>query len=369
MKFDELLGNIMKTPDTILRINNKNIGKDYPTYFVADLAANHDGDLSRAKDLIYLAAEAGADAAKFQHFTAETIVSDRGFRNLNGQLSHQARWGKSVFEVYKEASVSFNWTNELIETCNKAGVAFFTSPYSKNIVDDIDSFVPAYKIGSGDITWIEMVRHIATKQKPYIIATGASGMDDVNRAVCAGLEINPRLCLMQCNTNYTASLENFKYIQLNVLKAYKEMYPDLVLGLSDHTTGHSTVLGAVALGARMIEKHLTDDINRDGPDHAFSMDARSWREMVDRSRELENAMGCGIKKVEDNESDTVVLQRRAIRLLNNLEAGSVLTKDHLTVLRPCPEDGLPPYRMNEVIGKRIRHDLCMGDHLRWIDLE
>lgn len=359
----------MKSPDPILEIEGKKIGRDFPTYFIADIAANHDGDLERAKDLIYRAAEAGADAAKFQHFKAKTIVSDRGFRTLGGQQSHQAKWKKSVFEVYKDASVSLDWTSTLKESCDKAGIAFFTSPYSIDIVDHIDPYVPAYKIGSGDITWIEMVKYIAEKQKPYIMATGASTLDDVHRAVCAGLEINPRLCLMQCNTNYTASLENFKYIQLNVLRVYREMYPDLALGLSDHTPGHATVLGAVALGARMIEKHFTDDVRRVGPDHAFSMDSRSWREMVDRTRELENALGVGVKQVEKNEQETVVLQRRAIRMANKLAAGSILTRDHLTVLRPCPKDGLPPYRMDELIGMKLRRDISVGEHLRWIDLE
>ena len=225
----------MKSPTPILEINNRKIGDKYPTYFIADLAANHDGDLERAKDLIYLAAEAGADAAKFQHFHAETIVSDLGFKTMGGKQSHQSCWKKSVFEVYKDASVSFDWTESLVETCKKAGIAFFTSPYSMDIVDYIDPYLPAYKVGSGDITWIEMVKHIASKEKPYIIASGASTFEDVLRAVSAGLEINPMLCLMQCNTNYTASLDNFKFIQLNVLRVYSKMFPNLVLGLSDHT--------------------------------------------------------------------------------------------------------------------------------------
>jgi N-acetylneuraminate synthase len=118
----------------------------------------------------------------------------------------------------------------------------------------------------------------------------------------------------------------------------------------------------------MIEKHFTDDIKRVGPDHAFSMNPKSWRDMVDRSRELEHALGAGIKRVEDNEMDTVVLQRRAIRMGVNLAAGSILTRDHLAVLRPCPADGLPPYRMDELVGERIRRDISAGEHLRWIDL-
>ncbi len=359
----------MKSPNPILNIQGRKIGRDYPTYFIADIAANHDGDLERAKDLIYLAAEAGANAAKFQHFKAETIVSDFGFKNMGDQQSHQANWEKSVFEVYKDASVSLDWTATLKETCDKAGIAFFTSPYSIEIVEHIDPYVPAYKIGSGDITWIEMVQHVASKQKTYIMASGASTMDDVLRAVHAGLAINPRLCLMQCNTNYTASLENFKFIQLNVLKVYQIMFPDMVLGLSDHTPGLATTLGAVSLGARMIEKHFTDDVNRNGPDHKFSMNPKYWQDMVERTRELENALGCGIKQVEDNEKETVLIQRRAIRVTADLTAGTILTRDHITLLRPCPVDGLPPYCLEELLGKKIKDDIKAGEHLRWTNVE
>ncbi len=356
-------------PQPELDIDGRLIGRDHPVYFVADIAANHDGDLGRAKELIHLAAEAGADAAKFQHFNAATIVSDMGFRALGAQQSHQSKWNKSVFEVYQEASVSLDWTETLKQTCEAAGITFFTSPYSLEIVDEIDAFVPAYKIGSGDITWIEMVEHIAAKGKPYILAAGASTTDDVLRAVNAALSINPNIALLQCNTNYTASLENFMFIQLNVLNTFASMYPDLVLGLSDHTPGHATVLGAVALGARIIEKHFTDDVSRTGPDHAFSMDPCSWLEMVERTRELENALGSGVKKVEDNEQETVVLQRRSVRVKAALSAGTVLKREHLTVLRPCPTDALEPYHLPNLIGCTLRAPKQAGDHLRWTDLE
>jgi len=358
----------MKTPDRILRIADKEVGCDHPTYFIADVAANHDGDIERAKDLIYLAAERGADAAKFQHFAASTIVSDVGFRSLNSDSSHQSQWEKSVFDVYKDASVDLRWTEVLKETCEKAGIAFFTSPYSESLLDHIDPFVPAHKIGSGDITWPDMIRLIASKGKPTIMATGASSFDDVVFAMNVVLESTSKICLMQCNTNYTASLENFKYIQLNVLKAYREMYPTLVLGLSDHTPGHSTVLGAVALGARMIEKHLTDDNNRRGPDHKFSMDGDSWQEMVERTRELENALGNGIKCVEENEKETVVLQRRAVCCSKDLASGTILTRSDLDVLRPCPPDGILPRYLSDVIGKRISRDLKKGEGFKWLDL-
>ena len=332
-------------------IENKKIALNKPTYFIADIAANHDGDISRAKDLIYQAAEAGADAAKFQHFNAKTIVSKEGFEKFQDQKSHQSKWKKSVFEVYRNAEVNLSWTPILKETCKKAGISFFTSPYSIELVDEVDPFVPAYKIGSGDITWIEIIKHIASKNKPYILATGASTIEDVSRAVNAALNVNENLALLQCNTNYTASLENFKFIQLNVLKKYAELFPNLILGLSDHTPGHSTVLGAVTLGARIIEKHFTDDNNRIGPDHLFSMNPKSWTEMVLRTRELENSLGNGVKKVENNEKETVVIQRRSLWLNKSLVKGDIIKKDDIDILRPSPQDGIQPYNLNELLEK------------------
>jgi sialic acid synthase SpsE len=359
----------MSKARSIIEIQGQKIGYDYPTYFIADIAANHDGDLERAKELIYLAKEAGADAAKFQHFKAETIVSDQGFRSLTDQLSHQASWKKSVFEVYKAAAVDLSWSATLKETCDKAGITFFTSAYDFDLVDHIDPYVPAYKIGSGDITWIEMIEHIAAKKKPYILATGASSIDDVERAVSAALAINPAFALLQCNTNYTASLENFKYIQLNVLKTYHQLFPGMILGLSDHTPGHATVLGAVALGARIVEKHFTDNVLREGPDHKFSMDPKSWREMFERTRELEAALGHDIKKIEGNEKNTVIVQRRSIHLARSLNKGELIQKEDLTPLRPCPADGIPPYRINELVGRTPSRALSAGEHIKWTDLE
>jgi sialic acid synthase SpsE len=354
--------------DPVIEINDRLVGKDHRAYFIADIAANHDGDLGRAKELIHLAAQAGADAAKFQHFQAASIVSDYGFKSLGSQQSHQSNWKKSVFEVYQSASVDPEWTPYLKDACTEAGIAFFTSPYSLDLVDHIDPFVPAYKIGSGDISWLEIIEHIASKQKPVILASGASTMDDVQRAVAACLALNPRLVLMQCNTNYTASLENFRYVQLNVLHSYHAMYPDMILGLSDHTPGHATVLGALALGARVIEKHFTDDTGREGPDHAFSMDPKTWREMVDRARELETALGTGIKRVEDNEAQTVVVQRRSIRVRSDLPAGTELARDALEVLRPCPPGAVPPYAIGDLLGHRLRRAMKAGECITWKDI-
>jgi sialic acid synthase SpsE len=350
---------------TTLRLGKKLVGLNQPTYFIADISANHDGSLKRAKLLIRLAADCGADAAKFQNFRAPRIVSDVGFRSLGSQLSHQSNWMRSVFQVYAEASLPWEWTPILKEECEACGIEYFSAPYDLEAVDMLDPYVEVFKIGSGDITWPEMLRKVASKQKPVLLATGASDMRDVQRAVNELVKINPRLVLMQCNTNYTVNRDNFRYIQLRVLETYRETFPKLLLGLSDHTPGHATVLGAVALGARVIEKHFTDDNRREGPDHPFSMTPESWREMVDRTRELESALGAPLKTVEKNERETVIVQRRCLRASTYLRSGTVLRSDMLEALRPAPPDAVMPYDLPRVIGKQLTSDLAAGEFLRW----
>jgi N-acetylneuraminate synthase len=348
-----------------LKIGQKPIGSDYPTYFIADIAANHDGSLDRAKLLIRLAKEAGADAAKFQNFRAPKIVSDYGFTHMKAQVSHQAKWKKSVSEVYAAASIPFEWTPILKETCDEVGIDYFSSPYDFDAIDMLDPYVPAYKIGSGDITWIEACERIASKGKPVLLATGASTIGDVQRAVHAILEINPQLVLMQCNTNYTAADGNFDNIHLNVLKTYHHMYPELVLGLSDHTHGHATVLGAVALGARVIEKHFTDDNDRVGPDHPFAMNPVTWADMVVATRQLERALGSGDKVVTDNEQDTVVIQRRCLRAARDIQRGETIIREMIDVLRPATQGAIMPYDIEDLIGLKTIEQIPSGQELRW----
>ena len=351
-----------------IKIGEKIVGGDHPTYFIADISANHDGDLERAKELIRLAAEKGADAAKFQNFRAAEIVSDYGFRSMDDQVSHQAKWEGSVYEVYEGASIPFKWSAELAEACREAGIHYFSSPYDFEAVDDLEHYFPAIKIGSGDITWLEIIERIASKGKPVLLATGASDLEDVQRAVDVILAINSDLVLMQCNTNYTGSLENFDHIHLNVLKTYRELYPEVVLGLSDHTPGHATVLGAIALGARVVEKHFTDDPTRTGPDHPFSMDPEAWRDMVDRTRELERALGSESMRVADNEMETVVIQRRCLRAARDLNAGENLSREMISVLRPATTGAIQPFEVAKAVGSAILEDIPMGEALSWSKL-
>ncbi|MCK9246528.1 MAG: N-acetylneuraminate synthase family protein [Anaerolineaceae bacterium] len=351
-----------------LKIGKHLIGDKHPTYFIADIAANHDGSLERALHLIHLAAQAGANAAKFQNFRGAEIVSDYGFNHMNAQVSHQANWKKSVTQVYDDASIPFNWTPILKRECDQAGIDYFSSPYDFEATDMLDSYVPAYKIGSGDITWMENCLRMAEKGKPVLLATGASHIGEVQRAVEAILAVNPKLILMQCNTNYTAADGNFDNIHLNVLKTYHQIWPELILGLSDHTHGHATVLGAVALGARVIEKHFTDDNDREGPDHAFAMNPQSWAEMVRNTRQLERALGSGNKFVTDNEKETVVVQRRCLRAGRDIQTGERLTREMIAVLRPATPGAIEPHEVDRVVGLKALRDITRGQELRWTQL-
>jgi N-acetylneuraminate synthase len=339
------------------KINKNIISNSSKTYFIADIAANHDGSLVRAKKLIRLCAKAGANAAKFQHFKAETIVLDEGFKKL-GKLDHQSKWKSSVFDVYKKASINPKWTGELVKECKKNHIDFLTAPYDLNYVDELDKFLPAYKIGSGDITWKEILIKISKKLKPVILATGASNLQETIKATKLLLKFNKKIVLMQCNTNYTNSINNYHYINLNALKEFKKKFKDkIILGLSDHTPGHATVLGSIALGARVIEKHFTDDNKREGPDHKFSMNPRTWKEMVIASRQLEKSLGDGHKKLESNEKLSVIIQRRGVWAKRDIIKNTKLKFQDLKFLRPCPKDSLSPFEINKYLGKKVKKNI------------
>ena len=351
-----------------IKVGQRFIGDGEPLYFIADIAANHDGDLKRAFKLIELAKDSGADAAKFQNFQANKIVSKEGFDSLGARLSHHKSWKKSVFEVYWDASIPFEWTEKLKKKCDEVEIEYFTSPYDFESVDLVDPYVNVYKIGSGDITWLEIIEYMAKKGKPIILSTGAADLDDVKRAMDVVFTKMDEVVLMQCNTNYTVNEENFRFLNLNVLQTYRDVFKSVILGLSDHTPGHSAVLAAVALGARVFEKHFTDDITREGPDHKFSMIPTTWKEMVHSANQVYQALGDGIKRIEANELQTAYLQRRGLRFTRNIQKGTILTNDDLFPLRPISRDGIPPYEISKVLGRVVLRDVLFDEYVRMEDL-
>ena len=351
-----------------IKIADQFIGQNHHTYFIADIAANHDGDLDRAIELIRLAKEAGADAAKFQNFRAPQIVSDYGFKAMGSRVSHQADWKKSVFEVYADASVPFEWTPTLKDACDEFNIHYYSSPYDYEAIDMLDPYVPAYKAGSGLMSWPQAIVRMAEKGKPILISTGASDISDVARAMQMVSAVNDQIVLFQCNTNYTASPDNYDHLHLNVLKTYKAMYPNVILGLSDHTHSVAPVLGAVALGASVIERHFTDDNDRDGPDHKFALNPGNWAQMVAETRILERSLGSTEKFVAGNELDTVSVQRRCLRAARDIKAGEVFTREMIDVLRPAAPGAISPWDLDQVVGTKAMIDMPFGKELNWTEL-
>jgi N-acetylneuraminate synthase len=346
-----------------IRIGERWVGEGEPTYFIADIGSNFDGELDRAKLLARLAKESGADAAKFQSFLASKIVSRKGFEDLGGRLSFQSTWKKPVYDVYRDAEFPREWHAELAEYCREIGIDFFSSPYDFEAVDLLESLdVPAFKIGSGDITWPDILRYVAGKKKPVILGTGASTLVEVEQAVkVIRATGNEDLILLQCVTNYPSHFDNANIRAMNTMQTVF----DLNVGYSDHTPGSIVPLGAVARGACVIEKHFTDDKKRVGPDHTFAMDAAGFRAMVDSVRILEKALGSRAKDVTSEETETVVLQRRCLRAVRFIPAGEIIKEDVLVALRPAPVDALPPLSLELVVGRAARVDIQKGEAITW----
>ena len=353
---------------TEFTIGNDKISFGSFPYFIADIGANHDGSLSRAIDLVGLAKESGAHCAKFQHFKAKDIVSDFGFSRLDrSRLSHQASWAKSVAQIYDEYHLRREWNEALVQACKDNQIEFMTTPYDFEAMDDILHDVNAIKVGSGDITYHQLLGFLSSLGRPILLATGASSLTEVKSAMAVVSNHTDKICLMQCNTNYTGDHENFKYVNLKVLQTFAQLYPNLPLGLSDHTPGHSAVLGAISLGATIIEKHFTDDVTRVGPDHHFALDPSAWKEMVDRSFELHVALGDGEKRIEKNEEETVIVQRRAIRLKQDIKMGHKISLEDIEFLRPCPVGALQPFEADLILGRQVSRAMSQGEELKMSD--
>lgn len=345
-----------------VELGKRRIGAGEPCYLIAEIGSNFDGDLERAKQLATLAAQAGADAAKFQSFLPEKIIRPEGFENPEG---FQESWDKPVRDVYADAAFPREWHAELQGHCASLGIDFFSSPYDADAVELLDSLdVPAHKVGSGEIDNSAFLELVARSGRPVLLGCGAAALAEIARAVevlrgagCA------QLVLLQCVTNYPSTFESAD-IRAMVQLANAFQVP---VGYSDHTPGDVVPLGAVALGACVIEKHFTDDTSRVGPDHSFAMDVVSFRSMADNIRRLELALGNGQKAVAPEEERTRVFQRRGLWSVRPLHAGERLTSADVDVLRPA--HGLPPDALPTLLGLEVRVDVPAGtaltmDHFR-----
>ncbi len=346
-----------------ITIDGRRIGEEQPTYFIADIGANFDGDLKKAKKLALEVKQAGGDVAKIQSFKAKKIVSSKGFASMKLKGVHGS-WKRPVNEVFAEVEFPRKWHKDFFEYCRSIGITPSSSPYDYEAVDLMEEIgTDFYKIGSGDITWLEMVEYIARKGKPVILATGASTLSEVDEAVRVIEKTGNRdLAILQCITNYPSKIES---ANINVLKTYQEAFGAIV-GYSDHSPGDTVVLGSVALGAKVIEKHFTLSKKDKGPDHPHSMEPQEFADMIRRTRDLESAMGSSRKDVVVEESETVIVQRRGLTVAKDVAKGATLKKSDIIELRPAL--GIYPKFKDAVVGKKVKKALKAGEPIRWEDI-
>jgi N-acetylneuraminate synthase len=343
-----------------IKIGDKWIGEEYPAYFIAEIGGNFDGSLDKAKRLIDAAKESGADCAKFQSFSTPLIVSEGGFSRMHLEGVH-GTWGRTVSEVFKDAEFPLAWHKEIIDYCKSVDIDFTTAPYFREAVDlCADLNLPFIKIGSGDITWLEMIDYIARKGLPVMLATGDATLSEIDEAVRT-IEAtgNKNLVLMQCITNYPSKIDS---ANVNVLKTYQSAF-DVLTGYSDHSPGHVVALASVVIGGRVIEKHFTLNKKDKGPDHPHSMEPQEFKFMVDSIREVERAMGNTRKEVVAEESETVYVQRRCLYANKDISPGHIMEEDDIAVLRPAL--GISPKYKSIIIGKTCKENIAKGQPLFW----
>lgn len=345
------------------KIGKRRVGKGAPAYFIAEIGANFGGDLELAKKYALEAKRIGADCAKIQTFTSKKLVSREGFASMKLRGVH-GRWKRPVDEVFAEVEFPRAWHKEFFTYCRQIGITPSTAAYDYAAVDLVDSLgIEFYKIGSGDITWLEMIEYIARKGKPVVLATGAATLGEVDEAVKVFESTgNKNLVLMQCITNYPSRFES---ANIRVVQTYAQAF-GCVVGYSDHTPDDVVPLGAVTLGAKVIEKHITFDRNNKGPDHPHSMTFEEFGQMIKRTRELEAALGTGRKEVVAEEAETVIVQRRGLTAASDLKRGQALKKSDILELRPAL--GIAPKFKNTLVGKTLKKNLKAGAPIRWEDV-
>jgi len=330
-----------------IKIGEKLVGEGHSTYIIAEIGSNFDGSLSKAKKLIKLAKECGADAVKFQSFKTDLLLSKKG---IEKKSTFQAKWEKSVWKTYEKAELPREWHKELNDYAKKVGIHFFSSPWDFEAVDLLYELnVPAFKVGSGDITYLEILKHIGLKQKPIILGTGASNIKEILRAIRTIKSTeNNKIILLHSVVQYPSPLQD---ANVSVLDTLKKRFK-LNVGYSDHSPGQLVPLASVVLGACVIEKHFTPNPKLKGPDHPHSMDPKSFREMVQNIRLVEKIMGDGIKRSMPSEQRSRIIQRRGLWTIKKIKKGEKFSQENIKAFRP--DLGISAAEYERVIGKKTK---------------
>jgi N-acetylneuraminate synthase len=340
------------------RIGKRAIGPGQPTYIIAELSANHNQDFGRAVELIRIAKEAGADAVKIQTYTPDTLTIESDapwFRVQKGTI-----WeGKTLYGLYKEAYTPWDWQPKLAAEAARAGLDLFSSPFDSTAVDFLEKLgVPAYKIASFELVDLPLIRYVAARGKPVILSTGMANEKEIDEAVQVCRAQGVPFALLRCNSGYPAPPEEMDLRTIPDMAARWKA----PIGLSDHSLGKTAAITAVALGACIVEKHLTMSRHEPGPDSSFSLEPSEFEGMVKAVREAERALGRVRYGPSDHEIPSTAF-RRSLFVVRNISAGESFTTENVRSIRPA--NGMPPKYLEEVLGRKAARDIERGTPLTW----
>lgn len=341
-----------------IKINGREIGRNHPPYVIAELSANHNGDLDRALKIIDEAVDAGADALKIQTYTADTLTidSDAPDFQIKGGL-----WdGRTLYHLYQQAYTPWDWHETLFAHARRRGITMFSSPFDPTAADLLAELgAPAFKIASFEAIDLPLIRYVAAKGKPMIISTGMADLQEIGEAVQAAREGGCKeLVLLHCVSGYPAPAEDYKLTTL----ADMERRFGVPVGLSDHTLNNVSAIASVALGATVIEKHFTLDRDGGGPDDSFSLEPADLEQLCRDARIAWEAVGAVDYGLKSSERSNTVF-RRSLYAVQDIPKGTVITAEHVRSIRPGY--GLAPKHLDAVIGSVARENIPRATAIRW----
>jgi N-acetylneuraminate synthase len=341
-----------------MNINNRPIGKNYPPYIIAELSANHNGDLQKALNTLSMAKKCGADAVKIQSYTADTMTIDHDSSDF---MIEGGLWdGYKLYDLYQWAQTPFEWHKEIFEHARKLEITAFSTPFDETAVDLLEDLnVPAYKVASFEATDLPLIAYIAQTGKPMIISTGMANAQEIKEAVQTARENGCKeLALLHCISSYPAPIEqsNLRTIT-DIAKKF-----DVLVGLSDHTISNIASISAVALGACIIEKHFILDRNEKGPDSEFSIEPHELTSLCKDCKSAWSSLGTAGYEIKAAEQANTRF-RRSLYFVKDIAKGETVTTDHVRRIRPG--FGLAPKFHQQVIGKTLKHNVTFGTAVSW----
>ena len=343
------------------KIANKEIGTDQKPFIIAEMSGNHNQSLDRALELVKAAADAGAHALKLQTYTADTITIDHRGGLFEITDPGSLWYGKNLYELYQEAHTPWEWHKEIFDYANSLGMIAFSSPFDETAVDFLESLnVPAYKVASFESAHHPLLKKIAQTGKPVIISSGASRLDDLYESIRVLKENGCKdIVILKCTSTYPATPEN---TNLNTIPVLQQIFPDCIIGLSDHTMGIGAAVAAVALGARVIEKHFTLRRADGGVDSAFSLEPEELKALVIESERAFQALGTVQLDTQKSEEKSL-RYKRSIYVVKDIQAGEAFTEENIRVIRPG--DGLAPKHLEKLVGKPAKKSIKKGTPFTW----